>query len=261
MPYASLVRCSQPMSSARSLLLVGHSHLQALVTASADQVQRDLALHVINARDSRFNPWAEWVKGCIVINPVLVDSIAATITHTRPDAVAVTVDGSQHFTLGATNHPRRFDFILPGREDLPLEPQAEIVPYGLMRQVFMHEQRNVLRLLAAVRAAATVPVFYLSVPPVVAKFIEAHMPSTWDTMQKLGSPGAALRFKLWALYMDVVRVLCAKMDVTFLPPPTGTMDQDGYLAEALDGDGLHGNARYGAAVLQQLINAMEAGVA
>ena len=218
-------------------------------------------MHVINARDPQFDPWARWVERRIVINPVLVDSIAATITRTGPDAVAVNVDGSQHFTLGATNHPRRFDFVLPDREDLPLEPQAEVVPYDLMRRVFMHEQRNVLQLLAAVRAAARMPVFYFSVPPVVARFIEAHMPNTWDTMQKIGSPGPALRFKLWALYMDVVRTLCAEMDVTFLPPPAKTVDRDGYLIKALDGDGLHGNARYGAAVLKQLAGAMQAGVA
>ncbi len=245
----------------KSLLLFGHSHLQALVTAGANGMAPELDLQVLQARDPQFAPWANWEAGTLVINPALLASVTATIARSRPDAVAVTIDGSQHFVLGAVSNPRKFDFVLPGREDLPLQDGAEVIPYGLMRQVFMHEQRNVLQLLAAVRAAACMPVYYLSVPPVITAFVEAHMPDTWETMQKFGASDAAMRFKLWALYMDAVRELCTEMQVTFLPPPAGTFDADGFLLERFDHDGLHGNVEYGRAVLLQIADAMRADTA
>ena len=114
-------------------------------------------LHVFSVRDARYQPWAQWVDGVLVINPVLVEAVGAAMATITPGAVLVTVDGSQHFTLGAVRNPRPFDTILPARPDLPMDPGAEVIPYDLMRQVFVHEQRNVLRLLAAVRAAAPWP--------------------------------------------------------------------------------------------------------
>ncbi len=242
----------------RSLLLIGHSHVQAIISGNASQAQPELELEVLQARDPQYAPWANWEAGALVVNPALVASISATIARIRPDAIAVTIDGSQHFVLGAVSNPRKFDFILPNREDLPLEPGAEIIPYDLMRRVFMHEQRNVLKLLSEIRAAASVPVYYLSLPPAIATFVEAHMPETWPKMQELGSPGAAMRLKLWVLYMDVVRELCGEMGVTFLFPPAETKDSDGFLLETFDEDGLHGNAQYGAAVLRQLASAIGA---
>ena len=245
----------------KSLLLIGHSHVQAIISGDAAQALPLLNLQVLHARDPLYAPWANWEAGALVINPALIASIAGAIARIRPDAVAVNIDGSQHFVLGAVSHLRKFDFVLPDREDLPLELGAEIVPYDLMRQVFMHEQRNVLKLLVEVRAMASMPVYYLSVPPAIATFVEEHMPETWGKMRALGSPGAAMRFKLWTLYMDVVRELCGAMDVSFLPPPADVMDRDGFLLEAFDGDGLHGNAEYGKAVLRQLAGAIGADAA
>lgn len=234
-----------------SVLLVGHSHIDALIAGHADPASpTGLALHVVHGRDAAYAPWAQWVDGAIVVNPALGSSIADTIGRLRPEVVAVSVDGSQHLLM--IDNRRRFDFVLPGHEDLPLEPDAEIVPYDLMREVFGHEQRNVLRLLSAVRDLASVPVVFPSVPP-PPEFIGAHMPKMREAMLEAGSPGVAVRVRLWTLYMDVVREYCDGIGVTFLPPPPGTQGTYGHLLPEYDGDGLHANGAYGAKVLHQIV--------
>jgi len=97
------------LAPVKSLLLIGHSHVQAIISGNAAQVQPPLDLWVLQARDPRYAPWAKWEAGTLVINPALIASIAATIARTSPDAVAVNIDGSQHFVLGAVSNPRKFD--------------------------------------------------------------------------------------------------------------------------------------------------------
>ncbi len=88
--------------------------------------------------------------------------------------------------------------------------------------------------------------------------IDDHMPTMREKIDEFGYSGPALRYKLWALCTDVVRTLCADMDVCFLPPPAETTDDRGYLLDEFDEDGLHGNAAYGAAVLRQIADSLEA---
>jgi hypothetical protein len=194
----------------------------------------------------------------LVTNPVLDEAISDVIMEQQPSAVAVTVEGSQHFLLGTLNHPRPFDFIIPGRDDLHVPGTPEIIPFHLMRDVFFHEQCNVLRLLADVRAATTAPVFCLAVPPPLFAFVDDHMSAMRLKIDEFGYADPILRYKLWLLFTEVARTVCAGMDVRFLPPPAETIDDRGYLLAEFDRDGLHGNAAYGAAVLRQIADSVKA---
>jgi len=67
-------------AAARRLLLVGHSNLQALISANAERPRLDIDLQVLQARDPQYASWATWEAGSI-INPALVNSISATIAR------------------------------------------------------------------------------------------------------------------------------------------------------------------------------------
>jgi len=241
-----------------SVLIIGHSHIQSL-TGAAGLLPPSSGLNVqfLNARAAAFQPWASWAEERLVTNPALLAAIEQRIAEVNPDAIAVTIDGSQHFVLGAVNHPRRFDFVLPSRPDLGLDETAELIPYDIVHKMFWHEQSNVLDMLHDIRRCTARPVYYISVPPPLTSFVEAHMPEMRQAISEFGASPPGLRYKLWYLYMDVVRALCAARGVIFLAAPAETLAPGGYLDANFDLDGLHGNTAYAGAVLQQLKAAMQ----
>ena len=153
------------------------------------------------------------------------------------------------------NHPRPFDFALRERPHLPLRPEAEIVPAGLVAAALARLMEGPANQLAALRRATTLPILYIGSPPPVPDndFVARQETVFAEPIGKLGVAPPALRWKLWRLQSRLFAGLCAANGIDFLPPPPEALDALGFLRqEAWHADCVHANHWYGEHVLRQI---------
>lgn len=239
----------------KNVLLVGSSHAEVLSRAHLSLGRKKpFRLKTILLHEPRYEPWGSWVDGEFRVSPVLMRDIAKEVRSKRFSRVVMMIGGSTHFQLGAVNSPRLFDFTIPGKEELPFVSGAESVPYDLVRSLFSREEEGILKPLLRARKL-TRAVSCLCVPPPVAdagKVFE-HMPDEWrEDARALGVPPPIFRYKIWLVYTSVVREICRKAEIDMIDPPARSIDENGYLKAQYSFDTLHGNARYGVAVLEQV---------
>ena len=239
-----------------SPLIIGHSHLAALQIAHA----RGLAgsypsagglapcfLYIGRAKDAPAGPRPPPGQ--------LPEAALAALARFAGPAVVSCVAGNDHTVFGLLRHPRPFDFILADAPDLPLSPDAEILPARLVRATLRARMGGALQLLAALRQRVSGTLIHLEPPPPVpsADHIRAHPGVFADKMGELGISPAALRYKLWRLHSAILGEQCRDLGVTLLPAPHDTQDAHGMLAQEFwNPDPTHANARYGARVLRDL---------
>ncbi len=237
-------------------LILGHSHLAALQMAHARKVldaDPSLAalapdfLYIGRAKDVTFDPGTP-------LGELPPPAIAALGGFTGP-AVISCIGGNDHTVFGLLNHPRPFDFTLASEPDLPLSPDAEILPARLVRATLRARMGISVQLLTALRARVPGALIHLEPPPPVpsAAHIRAHPGVFAGKMAELGVSPATLRYKLWRLHSAILADLFRDLGVTLLPVPADTQDADGMLLQ--DGwnpDPTHANAWYGARVLRDL---------
>jgi hypothetical protein len=239
----------------KSVLLVGSSHAEVLARSQVSLGSQSLfRLKTILLHAPRYVPWGTWQDGEYSVNPLLMADIARTIRTKKFSHVTMMIGGSTHFELGAVNSPRKFDFLIPGREDLPFTPGAELIPYDLVRQLFLREEKNILKPLFRARELTNAVSCLCAPPPVAdaAKIFE-HMPDEHrDSARSLGVPPPVFRYKLWLAYTSAVREICQSARIELIDPPPQSIDENGFLKDEFSYDTLHGNARYGAAVLAQI---------
>src|SRR5262245_52764806 len=69
-------------------------------------------------------------KGASHYKAVDITAITEVVGRKRPDLIACFFWGNDNFVLGALNHPRPFDFILPNYpQSSDFDQNAEIIPY------------------------------------------------------------------------------------------------------------------------------------
>lgn len=176
----------------------------------------------------------------------------------RHDLVVSMVGGNQHNAIGLVQHPEAFDFHLPARPDLPPLPRREIVPCGVLRDMFDHGLRGKDgERIVKLRQATPARVVHVCPPP--PKEDAEHIMRRHETLflkQGLlenGVTPAPIRLKLWLLQVSVAQALCAEWGVEFLPVPAGTQTAAGYLAPAYYADdATHANPAYASLMLGQL---------
>jgi len=236
-----------PRSSgaSRPLLCIGHSHVACVARAAKAAGQPLQALNFWNMpgaiRQESGGPRFD-----IAIERRLRE-------HDGP--VFSLIGGAAHAVLGFLVHPRRFDFVLPADPALPLDQAAELIPSLAVQRLLESQMGEYLALMALVRGLCAGRMFHIEPPPPCAhpESTQARIP--WDLFPgrcREVSP-VALRYKLWRLHSQILSDWCARTGVDLVPVPAGTIDADGCMREAYSGaHGLHGNARYGALVLDQM---------
>lgn len=234
----------------RKILIVGDSHTDAIKRAI--KLRKANIPHHISAY--RFSK----LKDGQPFGDMSLEEVAAQAQQMEADDVLVsTIGGNQHQVFGLIQHPRPFDFHLPGSE-LPMQPESEVIPYRMMWDVFAGGLRgrdgSQMRHL---RQAASCRMVHLTPPP--PKEDEAHILRRFEShfakqgLAEQGVTAAPLRLKLWLLQVRVLQALSAEIGITLLPPPPGTQTDDGYLKpEYYANDATHANGEYGALVLLQL---------
>jgi len=104
------------------------SHVGALRRALPPDQDRIEAINVNQkVAMSRYVPGGEWLDANKSIKPRFKASI-------RRDGHFVSmIGGNMHNMIGLIEHPRRYDFLAPGRSGPPTDPERELIPYDAMR--------------------------------------------------------------------------------------------------------------------------------
>lgn len=234
----------------RKILIVGDSHTDAIKRAL--KLRKANIPHYISAY--RFSK----LKDGQPFGDMSLEDVAAQAQQMEADDVLVsTIGGNQHQVFGLIQHPRPFDFHLPG-SDLPMQPESEVIPYRMMWDVFAGGLRGrdgtQMRHL---REAASCRMIHLTPPP--PKEDEAHILRRFEAhfakagLAEHGVTAAPVRLKLWMVQVAALEDLCAELGVTLLPPPPGTQTEAGFLRpEFYADDATHANVDYGLLVIRQV---------
>lgn len=248
-----------------NVIFFGHSHIYALKHAVAAKLpgavwQSSIAPH--------FVPFHEVAQSASVDISDLVRVgeggqvhealVSALQRHMQPEERTVLVSlvgGNAHMVLGLMRHPQPFDFVLPDQPGLPLDHDARILPSDVVRAALNERIVANNSVMAAVSKAFAGTHYHLESPPPIGD--DAHVKKYLDPyFRDRGDTAVAsryLRYKLWRLHSDIVRDQAKRAGITFVPPPSETTDQEGFLVpNAFPDNATHGNPWYGSRVLQQV---------
>jgi len=219
---------------------IGHSHVAALAKTL------DPDLDCMNFWDTG-DPWVRR-DGATCLRDDLAERIG------RGRLVLSLVGGSAHNVLGAVEHPRPFDFILPAQPDLPVDESRDIVPADAVREKLVEMAAQYLDTIPALTRAATAPVVQLEPPPPVADpdLVASRMAWFFYPGQPRIIAPKWLRYKVWRLHCEVIAAACARHGVGLARAPAACMDADGFLHPDFNEDGAHANGAYGQLVLEGL---------
>jgi hypothetical protein len=185
------------------------------------------------------------------LNPVLRQDLAAELRDV--DLVVSCLGGNAHSVFGLLNHPHRYDFVFDAG-DTPTDG-LEVIPRNLVRKALQEQMRSGLTLFSVLRAAIDKPIVHCESPaPIPSEsHIRAYPRLFAKKIDRLGVAPANFRLKLWKLQSEIYREFCAANDISFLPTPAETLDENGFLSsKAWGSDPTHGNSWYGERVIFQL---------
>ena len=230
--------------SAAPLLCIGHSHIHAVKAAAEGDGLR------IDSIPFWFEPGAlpRDDQGRLAFRPDLLERIRVV----RP--VVSFVGGAAHSVVGAVEHPRPFDFILPSDPELPFDATRELIPADAVRAALVTADAEFGEIFRLLLVSAGGPVTQVEAPPPVpdSERLRAHTPWSFFPGQPQEIAPKWLRYKLWRLHSEIVAERCAALNVAYVRVPRAAMDAEGFLRAGLDADGYHGGPEYGRMVLQSL---------
>ena len=83
-----------------------------------------------------------------MLNPCLLSQLNQNEPLDRARTTLVSmVQGNHYNVIGLVQDGAQFDFVLPGREDLPVLPGAQIILYGAVRDTIVNEMKELEALL------------------------------------------------------------------------------------------------------------------
>ncbi|MDD2723232.1 MAG: hypothetical protein PHH59_04310 [Methylovulum sp.] len=218
----------------KKVLVVGHSHILALKRAAS--------------ADESFEFYSIQEKGMDEILNANADAYLS---------IALLIRGNHHNNLGLINHPQPFDFYLPENTNLPIRPNAQLLPVSLVANAMKDHMKQSLffdMTSNIVEAFRNIPIYQICSPPPLPEMHIRKHPSTFkEKIDELGVSPAIFRYKLWHLYWTIAHANCAKLGITFVDVPKTVQNKNGLLhLEYCNTDPTHANDVYGNLVLNQI---------
>ena len=245
----------------RETVVIGHSHVTALqhaytqdLASSADP--RWFSYEFIQLLEAEYAQQFTGDKDAEDWRQKLSALIESPSLGNRRDGnlILAAVSGNEYHPIAMLWHSRPFDFVSPARPHLPLEPDVEIVPAGLLETALRRTVAGAAWFLQVLRESTSLPIYQVSSPPPIPDndYLAAGNSVYVRQNGRLGVPPAALRLKLWLLQQRLFREACEAASVNFLETPEKIVDEQGYMRpEGWHPDGVHGNQWYGLHVLKQ----------
>jgi hypothetical protein len=241
-----------------TIVAIGNSHLMSVWDAAHARNAADLPFRVVCLRFivPEYQPYFIGEDNQRVLNPDFRIDVKKLIESERPAAVLCFSSGSFAFALGAFKSPRPFDFAVPGRDDLALMPDAEVIPYDLMIQAAQIANPWWSQIISAACGHGSAPVYSVCIPPPVASFDqippELANADIRSKIETLGEAPKSLRYKMWLVQAATDRQKALTAGAGFLPPPSAALDNSGCRRVEFSGDLLHANVEYGRLIIRQV---------
>lgn len=239
------------------IVVIGNCHQTALRHAYETRERHGRA----EGLELRFIPFHNETYKPILVGDRFQPAILAELQADAVGFVVSTLGGNDHNVLGLVNHhPVKFDFVLPEAPDLPLQEDADIVPFELVRRTMEARLAETLAFLDLLQRSRSAPLYHLESPPPVPS--EAYIRENPDTfaelVQRHGVAPASLRYKLWRLHSSIIRETCDRLRIHFLPAPRAMQDERGMLVPAAwRNDPTHANEVYGERLYRQMLAIVE----
>jgi hypothetical protein len=236
------------------ILAIGHSHIDAVKFGYGDMIKQEML------------PFS--MDFCRIDQlPNIKGLIEDSNSQGDLRMVVSSIAGSAHFIYGSINNPEAFDFVVPESSNIPLDRDAKLIPYDLIRKKLRSDIAPAMDVIKQIKCHTDAPVYQLSPPPpvgnpdaIVAHINEAaaRMSDGWvaqmqSDMRSRGIAPPALRYKLWSAFVDVAKQLCEELGIIFLAGPAEAKDGNGFLREEYRWDGFHARPLYGELIVRQLI--------
>lgn len=232
----------------QALILLGHSHVGAVVDALKLRTPQSgegmLYVHDVWAKNTQYADSDG--AGGIAFNADVLRLIDATVPADQPRHFISMFGGNGHVLLALSKHPRPFDFVLPERPDLPLEPGAEVLPYDYIAEALKPLMLSYIWQMIGLRQALGQSIVCVETPPPYGD--DAYVSANLGTYIKdpKNIVGRAMRYKMWRLHSNLLRYFCDACGVEFLAAPEEGIDPEGFLRrEGYGMDATHANAWYG----------------
>ncbi|WMS43684.1 hypothetical protein RDV64_04595 [Acuticoccus sp. MNP-M23] len=220
------------------IYVVGMSHTRALAAAMDRVGADDIAIgRVSRASSGDDHP----------LDPASLGKLAPTV------AISM-MGGNQHNRLGLFEAPEPFDFYL--HADDTVLPGRRIIPHAQMRHAMSEMMQRAFERTTELAAYYKVPTAHVAAPPPVDD--EEHLvTSLADKAEEMGlslvfTP-PSVRLKIYQLQNRILSAWCEAHEIDFIPAPPEAQNAGGFLAKRYRrNDPTHGNAQYGALVLDQI---------
>lgn len=237
------------MQLPNKITVVGHSHSACLVSTE-----------VAATRFEVLNFWA--MPGALETrsgDPRIAEHVIERFTTPMISMCG----GGAHTVLGLARHPRPFDFILPGAPNLPLDPEAELLPYAAVRRQLEADAREYFVLAHQIVSAAPGPVWHVDVPPPIssAETMRPHIPWSLFPGRNPEISPRWHRYRMWRLNTEISRAWCQQNGVGFIGHVEQAEDEDGFLKADFSDDGIHANRSYGQLLAEKIVAILSNGPA
>ncbi|MFS0710744.1 hypothetical protein [Brevundimonas phoenicis] len=243
------------------IVALGHSHLNR-VRSALDHRQLPLAgtgpsdlaavwLHDVWVHNTDYAAIGD--HGEIEFNSYVIAQAESQIVDMSDAIYCVQFGGSGHVILGLQRLSPAFDFVYAGAPNLPIEPNAMILPMDLVSAALDAHMAPYMLQLKALRRMIKQPIICLETPPPYEDdaYVASHLGSYIASPENV--VGAPLRRKLFLLHSQKVRNFCEENEIEYMSCPPQTLTDDGYLVrEGYGEDATHANLWYGEQVLRQI---------
>lgn len=246
-------------------LIFGHSHVWSLRRAieSNEYSTNDsnIEMKIILCGTQKFpgTLLCNSSKGAQYVNPALISALS----DFSPKATSVSkqyylvsaVQSNYYNIVGMLDEGDPFDFVLPGREDLPLTTSGSIIPYGAIKDAISIQAVELMPFYKRLSRLGYSSIVHLGAPPPhpdSSKILDQLASDPKLANRPLSVSPASTRLKLWLVQDRVLAEICSAAGIAYLPAPALTADDKGYLKSHLCKDAVHGTSEYAAMALADL---------
>ena len=253
------------MANTITALIFGHSHgwalRRAVESGHYSPSDPNLEIKVILCGTQKFPSTllVQPTQGNESINPALLSALAdfpaKLVSSTREIWLISAVQGNYYNIVGMLDEGAPFDFVLPGREDLPFDTSGQIVPYGAILESLAVQTAELAPFYKRLSRLGYTGIVHLGSPPPHPdsdKILDQLVTDPKLAGKALSVSAGPTRLKLWLAQESVLTDLCRTVGVVYLPAPSGAADLNGYLKQSLCQDAVHGTTAYAAMVLEEL---------